>query len=71
MYGLVGFFFENCTDCTDFFRKLYGLYGLNGFLLKMYGFCTDFFKKRLGHPAYGTVRRPNQTNIRQGSIFFA
>ena len=23
MYG----FFQKCTDCTDFFRKLYGLYG--------------------------------------------
>ena len=22
MYGLYGFFFENCTDCTDFFSKI-------------------------------------------------
>ena len=21
MYGLYGFFFENCTDCTDFFLR--------------------------------------------------
>ena len=33
MYGffqkkvrILRFFFENCTDCTDIFRKLYGLY---------------------------------------------
>ena len=37
MYGMYGFFFENCSDCTDLFRKLYGLYG--------------FFQKSFGHPA--------------------
>ena len=26
MYGLYGFFFENCTDCTDFFLKTYGFF---------------------------------------------
>ena len=31
MYGLYGFFFENCTDCTDFFWKCTD-------------FCTDVFK---------------------------
>ena len=42
-----GIFFEYCTDCTDFFRKLYGLYG---FLLKMYGFLYGFVQKSFGHP---------------------
>ena len=47
MYGLYGFFFENCTDSTDFFRKSYGLYG---FPVKMYGFLYGFFQKSFGHP---------------------
>ena len=34
MYGLQGFFFENCTDCTDFFENC------TDFFLK----CTDLFK---------------------------
>ena len=34
MYGLYGLFFENCTDCTDFFWKCTD-------------FCTDGFKKVL------------------------
>ena len=34
---------KKCTNCTNFFRKLYGLYGL---LLKMY----EFFQKSFGHP---------------------
>jgi len=46
---MYGFFKKNCTDCTDFFRKLYGLYG---FLLKMYGFLYGFVQKSFGHPEY-------------------
>ena len=34
LYGLYGLFFENCTDCTDFFWKCTD-------------FCTDGFKKVL------------------------
>ena len=34
LYGLYGLFFENCTDCTDFFWKCTD-------------FCTDGLKKVL------------------------
>ena len=42
---MYGSFQKKCTDCTDFFWKLYGLYG---FFLKMYG----FFQKSFSHPAF-------------------
>ena len=56
MYGLQGFFFENCTDCTNFFenftdlkknvricsKKMYGLYG---FFSENCRDCTDFSLK--------------------------
>ena len=55
MYGLQGFFFENCTDRTDFFKKMYGSYGFfsenctdcTDFFWKCTDFCTNFFKKVL------------------------
>jgi len=33
-----GIFFENCADCTDFLKKMYGSF-------KKCTDCTDFFKK--------------------------
>ena len=42
MYGFYVFFLENCTDCTDFFRKLYG-------------FLYGFFQKCFGHPEIRVV----------------
>ena len=53
MYGLYGFFFEDCTDFTVFLnerivRIFFKTYVLYGFVLKIYG----FFQQSFGHPGY-------------------
>ena len=71
MYGLQGFFFENCTDffenCTDFFKTNVRIFSKIVRIVRISSenvriFCTDGFKKvlatlncLLGHPVLGTI----------------
>ena len=47
MYGLVGFFFKNCTDCTEFFSKIVRIVRISSENVRiLYGFV----QKSFGHP---------------------